>query len=326
MNADGPGGSAVQWPELQLDPDPDGPGPGHHVRRDARHQHGPRRDADAGGLHRLRPEPLPRPRTCSGRSRRRSWRSGLVGYLMEVCLIRFLYGRPLDTLLATWGVGLVLQKVMSLALGQEAKLLSPPGFLSGSWEVGGLTFGVYRVFVVGRHGAVPGRRSTCVFFKTTFGLKVRAVTQNRPMASALGISTRRVDALTFALGTRPGGRGRLHHGAHVLDQGGHGHQLRRRRLHGGDPRRRRADWPAPSSAGRSSAPATAWSPRCSTTSRSPAWWCCCWSSSSSSSARRVCSRPGSVFMTDPPSLRRGPLTMRPPRVLRFRRTIILARC
>src|SRR5947209_8780067 len=64
----------------------------------------------------------------------------LVGYLMEVCLIRFLYGRPLDTLLATWGVGIVLQKVMSLAMGQEAKLLSPPGFLNSSWEVGGLTF------------------------------------------------------------------------------------------------------------------------------------------------------------------------------------------
>src|SRR5207248_474613 len=72
----------------------------------------------------------------------------LVGYLMEVCLIRFLYGRPLDTLLATWGVGMILQQVISLALGQEAKLLSPPAFLNGSWDVGTLTFGVYRVFVV----------------------------------------------------------------------------------------------------------------------------------------------------------------------------------
>ncbi len=125
---------------------------------------------------------------------------GLVGYLMEACLIRFLYGRPLDTLLATWGVGIILQKVMSLALGQEAKLLSPPTFLNGSWEVGRLTFGTYRVFVVVFTGV-------CLvalylgFFKTSLGLKVRAVTQNRAMASAIGISTRRVDALTFALGT-----------------------------------------------------------------------------------------------------------------------------
>ncbi len=124
---------------------------------------------------------------------------GLVGYLLEVGLIRFLYGRPLDTLLATWGVGLVLQKVMSLAFGQEAKLLSPPGFLNGSWEVGGLTFGVYRLFVVA-FTVVCLAVLYLAFFRTSFGLKVRAVTQNRAMASACGISTRKVDALTFALG------------------------------------------------------------------------------------------------------------------------------
>jgi urea transport system permease protein len=125
---------------------------------------------------------------------------GAVGYLMEVCLIRFLYGRQLDTLLATWGVGLVLQKVMSLAMGQEAKQLSPPAFLDGSWEVGGRTFGVYRVFVIAVTALCLGA-VYLAFFKTSLGLKVRAVTQNRPMAAALGISTRQVDALTFALGT-----------------------------------------------------------------------------------------------------------------------------
>lgn len=124
---------------------------------------------------------------------------GFVGFLMEVCLIRFLYGRPLDTLLATWGVGLMLQKAVSLALGEEAKLLSPPGFLSGSYEVGGMTFGVYRIFIVGFTVLCLLAVYLC-FFKTSLGLQMRAVTQNRSMASAVGISTRKVDALTFALG------------------------------------------------------------------------------------------------------------------------------
>ena len=125
---------------------------------------------------------------------------GAVGYVLEVTLIRFLYGRPLDTLLATWGVGLVLQKVVSITLGSEAKLLSPPEILSSSWEVGGITFGVYRLFIVGVTVLCVLAVYLC-FFKTSFGLKVRAVTQNRAMAAAVGISTRNVDALTFGLGT-----------------------------------------------------------------------------------------------------------------------------
>jgi urea transport system permease protein len=126
--------------------------------------------------------------------------TGAIGYVIEVSLIRFLYGRPLDTLLATWGVGLILQKVMSLGFGQEAKLLGPPSFLDGSWQVGSVTFGVYRVFVVA-FTVFCLATLYLAFFKTSFGLKVRAVTQNRAMASAVGISTRRVDSLTFALGT-----------------------------------------------------------------------------------------------------------------------------
>jgi urea transport system permease protein len=123
-----------------------------------------------------------------------------VGYLLEVFLIRFLYQRPLDTLLATWGVGLILQQFVKLLFGPDFKPLSIPGGLEGSWELAGLTFPRYRIFIVG----------TCIlclalvwawFYCTSFGLKVRAVTQNRPMASALGISTRQVDSLTFALGT-----------------------------------------------------------------------------------------------------------------------------
>jgi urea transport system permease protein len=123
-----------------------------------------------------------------------------VGYLLEICLIRFLYGRPLDTLLATWGVGMILQEVIKLIFGPSLQETHLPKALQGGWTIGELTIPTYRVFIV-------GLTALCLlgvylwFFRTPFGLKVRAVVQNRPMAAALGISTRRVDSLTFAFAT-----------------------------------------------------------------------------------------------------------------------------
>src|SRR5437879_2082998 len=124
----------------------------------------------------------------------------LVGYLMEVCLIRFLYGRPLDTLLATWGVGMVLQEAVKLAFGANLQETHLPDSLQGGWVIGELTIPVYRVFIV-------GITLVCLlivylwFYHTSSGLKTRAVVQNRSMASALGISTRRVDSTAFAFAT-----------------------------------------------------------------------------------------------------------------------------
>jgi len=121
----------------------------------------------------------------------------LVGYVMEVGLIRFLYGRPLDTLLATWGVSLILQQVVLLLFEADLKPVHLPGVLEGTWEIGGISVPVYRVFIV--FITVLCLLAVYLwFYRTAFGLKIRAVTQNRAMASALGISTRRVDALTFA--------------------------------------------------------------------------------------------------------------------------------
>jgi urea transport system permease protein len=123
---------------------------------------------------------------------------GFVGYLLEISLIRFLYGRPLDTLLATWGVGMILQQVVNLSFGADLKPMHMPEALQGGWDIGGVTIPIFRIFIV-------GVTLLCLlavylwFFKTPFGLKIRAVVQNRAMASALGISTRRVDSLTFAL-------------------------------------------------------------------------------------------------------------------------------
>ena len=122
---------------------------------------------------------------------------GLVGYLLEVCLIRFLYGRPLDTLLATWGVGLIIQNAVKEYFGADLKPMSVPEILQGGWEIGGVTIPVYRVFIV-LVTLLCLLAVYLLFYRTSFGLKVRAVVQNRQMASALGISTRRVDSLTFA--------------------------------------------------------------------------------------------------------------------------------
>lgn len=125
---------------------------------------------------------------------------GLIGYLLEVGLIRFLYGRPLDTLLATWGVSLIIQQIIFVSFKTNLKSVPMPPVLDGHWEVNHVAITYSRAFVVG---------ITCLcllavyllFYRTSFGLKVRAVTQNRAMASALGISTRRVDSLTFAFAT-----------------------------------------------------------------------------------------------------------------------------
>jgi urea transport system permease protein len=120
-----------------------------------------------------------------------------VGYLLEVCLIRFLYGRPLDTLLATWGVGMILQQVIKLSFGANLQALHVPEELTGQLTVGGLAIPVYRLFIVGIT-VVALLAVYLLFYRSRFGLQVRAVVQNRQMASALGINTRRIDSLTFA--------------------------------------------------------------------------------------------------------------------------------
>jgi len=125
---------------------------------------------------------------------------GFVGYLLEVCLIRFLYDRPLDTLLATWGVGLIMQQSINLTFGANLVPMHLPEMLQGTPEIlQGTAFAIpsLRLFIV-------GVTLFCLFgvywwfFQTMSGLKIRAVVQNREMAAALGVSTRQVDSITFA--------------------------------------------------------------------------------------------------------------------------------
>ena len=126
--------------------------------------------------------------------------AGLFGILIERTVIRFLYGRPLETLLATYGVSLILQQLVRTVFGANNKDVGAPAFMSGSLELGGLSMTQGRLWIIAF--------SVAVFFAlqallrlTPFGLRIRAVTQNRRMASAMGIDTNRIDALAFGLGS-----------------------------------------------------------------------------------------------------------------------------
>lgn len=125
---------------------------------------------------------------------------GSVGIAIERGVIRHLYGRPLETLLATWGISLILQQTVRSIFGPNNREVGNPEFMAGSFELANLTLTYNRIWII--------VFALMVFFillmvlkYTSFGLKLRAVTQNRPMAGALGIRTGRLDALTFGLGS-----------------------------------------------------------------------------------------------------------------------------
>ncbi|MEZ4735409.1 MAG: urea ABC transporter permease subunit UrtB [Caldilineaceae bacterium] len=124
-----------------------------------------------------------------------------LGALMEITMIRHLYGRPLDTLLATWGVGLILQQAARSIFGAPNVNVSSPVWLSGGVDIGaGLLLPYKRIFIIALVLIVV----VAVYlylYRTISGRRLRAVMQNREMASCLGVRSRWVDASTFALGT-----------------------------------------------------------------------------------------------------------------------------
>jgi urea transport system permease protein len=126
--------------------------------------------------------------------------AGAVGVAIERGVIRFLYGRALETLLATWGISLILQQSVRTIFGPTNKQVGNPAFMSGSFDLGNLSFTWNRVWIV-VFSLVVFATLMLVLKRTPFGLQMRAVTQNRPMASAMGIRTPWVDALTFGLGS-----------------------------------------------------------------------------------------------------------------------------
>ncbi|MBB6729874.1 urea ABC transporter permease subunit UrtB [Cohnella zeiphila] len=126
--------------------------------------------------------------------------SFLVGLALEAGLIRFLYGRPLDSLLATWGVGMVLQQLARTIFGAPNVGVKSPEWLNGGLSLGGSVLPYKRLFIIGLV-IVTLIAMYLYIYRSAAGRRMRAVMQNRQMAACLGISTRRVDAMTFAIGS-----------------------------------------------------------------------------------------------------------------------------
>jgi urea transport system permease protein len=123
-----------------------------------------------------------------------------IGYLVELLLIRQLYRRPLDTLLATWGLSLIMQQAFRSVFGAKEVSATLPDWLMGSLKpTENIDIPINGLFVMGLTVALTGL-VVVLLFKSRWGLSVRATTQNREMAGAVGINTHRVDRLTFALG------------------------------------------------------------------------------------------------------------------------------
>lgn len=126
--------------------------------------------------------------------------AAMVGYICELIIIKKLYGRPYETILATWGLSLVLIQSVRIIFGDTLSL-TPPSWLTGGWEVTpDLILPVNRIFII-------VFSATCVFLfylliqKTKLGLLVRATTQDRPTADSCGVPVRQIDGLTFAIGS-----------------------------------------------------------------------------------------------------------------------------
>ncbi len=126
--------------------------------------------------------------------------AALVGIGLERSIIRFLYKRPLESLLATWGVSLVLQQLFRLIFGASNVDVSSPTWLSGNWTVNDVQFGWNRVFVIA-FAVVIVFLTWAVLNKTSLGMLIRAVMQNRSMAACMGVRTERVNMLTFGFGS-----------------------------------------------------------------------------------------------------------------------------
>ena len=124
---------------------------------------------------------------------------GLVGWVVEWSLIRHLYNRPLDTILATWGVGVILQQGVRLAAGAELRYVKMPDILTNPVTFLGYDESAYRIFIF--VVAVALLLVTYVLvYRTEFGLQLRAITQNRDIARCFGVNAGRIYSLTFAYG------------------------------------------------------------------------------------------------------------------------------
>jgi len=126
--------------------------------------------------------------------------AGTLGLILEFLVIRRLYGRPLDTLLVTWGVGLMLQQLARDVFGAQNVSVSAPAFLNGGVDVAGVTLSYSRLFIIVVVVVVVVVIAGYMK-RTPAGRRMRAVMQNRSLASVSGVRTRRVDRTTFFIGS-----------------------------------------------------------------------------------------------------------------------------
>jgi len=126
--------------------------------------------------------------------------AALVGIILERCVIRFLYRRPLESLLATWGVSLVLQQLFRLTFGANNVQVYSPAYLSSNWVVFDVILGWNRIFVIA-FAVLIIFGTHLLMTRTPLGLLIRAVMQNRQMAACMGVKTQKVNMLTFGFGS-----------------------------------------------------------------------------------------------------------------------------
>lgn len=124
----------------------------------------------------------------------------LIGSLLETLVVSGLYGREIDSLLATWGISLILQQAARTIFGTQGVLVTTPKVLSGSIRIGKASLSMTRLFII----ALVACCLLLVWFlmyRTNFGRQMRAVMQNRSMAQCMGINSRKIDNLTFSIGS-----------------------------------------------------------------------------------------------------------------------------
>ena len=126
--------------------------------------------------------------------------TALMGFLIERLIIRHLYNRLLDTILATWGIGVLLQQFIRLTVGSELQYLKIPTFMAESMDMFGQQVPIYRVFIF-LFAIAIFVLAWFIIFRTRFGIQLRAVTQNKDIAGCFGINSGFVYSATFAFGT-----------------------------------------------------------------------------------------------------------------------------
>jgi len=126
--------------------------------------------------------------------------TALMGFLIERLIIRHLYNRLLDTILATWGIGVLLQQFIRLTVGSELQYLKIPTFMAESMNMFGQQVPIYRVFIF-LFAIAIFVLAWFIIFRTKFGIQLRAVTQNKDIAGCFGINSGFVYSATFAFGT-----------------------------------------------------------------------------------------------------------------------------